>query len=740
MEIFKKRPTALLCFIFILTSVTLVTADVLTKKIFTAAVTAAAVLFTVLSFFFADKLARYRMMAVMCAVAAVSAALISCAAIDDKRRVIASAEGSETHNGTVTEVFYEKVYGGAYAVRVKAHGITYKTLLETEFSAGLSVGDEIEFTAETKLVEDTLDGKDELYYLSRGVIAYSGIEDSADVTVTGEKRGVASFLSSVRRRIAARLFVISEAVGGDNGMMSALLTGDRSTLSPTLLRDFKYIGAVHLLAVSGLHLSVLIGGLEALLRKLLLHKNLRVLLLVLSVIVYMGLTGFSSSVMRAGIMLIVYYMSFFFGKEPDRVTALFLSVALIIAASPFAAAETGLLLSFSAMLACIYADHVVTGARPERGKTFLTSLLTSVYALIFTLPVMWIRVGNISWLSPLATLVLSLPVTLILYLSPFAVIFYKIAPISELFAYPAAYTCRLTARCAELMSNVDGAVVTLPDDGIVTAVAVILTSLALCAVLMCKRKTAKTVSILLFTFVIALGCGVTVYVHSTSETDISYFRQGKNEVITVRSGTSVIVCDITDGSYGAVYGGVRESGASSIYRIDAYMLTHLHQKHIRSVGKLCGSTYVEKLLIPMPETNDELQYFTAISAVAERYGVPVETYARGDGIAFGSVSIRSDTATIKRSTHPVVILSAESPREEFLYVSSSVHESELLYEAMEFAANAKRIIFGIHGPVMRSSADYGASPIASVTYANGEVYSFLSPQNPTEKWEIYAEK
>lgn len=107
----------------------------------------------------------------------------------------------------------------------------------------------------------------------------SGRED--DCTVTAESTDLLPIrLGNLRRCLAARL---EAAVGTDGlGLPSALLLGDRTALSPTLRRDFSRAGVSHLLAVSGLHLTLLFGMLALLLRFLRLPRRVRAVLLTLA--------------------------------------------------------------------------------------------------------------------------------------------------------------------------------------------------------------------------------------------------------------------------------------------------------------------------------------------------------------------------------------------------------------------------------------------------------------------------
>ena len=66
------------------------------------------------------------------------------------------------------------------------------------------------------------------------------------------------------------------------------------------------------------------------------------------VLFFMGLAGFSPSVTRAGIMMLLYLGGFLLRREPDSLNSLGLAALVILFANPFAAADLGMLLSFSA--------------------------------------------------------------------------------------------------------------------------------------------------------------------------------------------------------------------------------------------------------------------------------------------------------------------------------------------------------------------------------------------------------
>lgn len=93
---------------------------------------------------------------------------------------------------------------------------------------------------------------------------------------------------------------------GDRGALAtALITGSKTNLSVGAVSHFRTCGATHLMAVSGLHLSVIVGSLYWLLRKLRLPAWLTTVLTGAVLLVYDGVAGFSASVVRASLMMAV---------------------------------------------------------------------------------------------------------------------------------------------------------------------------------------------------------------------------------------------------------------------------------------------------------------------------------------------------------------------------------------------------------------------------------------------------
>src|SRR6185312_15608668 len=95
----------------------------------------------------------------------------------------------------------------------------------------------------------------------------------------------------------------------DSGVLSAMLFGDRTRLQHTLRSAFERTGSFHLLVVSGLHITIIIGLIFWLARKLRFSPLGATILSISLAIPYAFLTGFASPVQRALWLSAVYLIS-----------------------------------------------------------------------------------------------------------------------------------------------------------------------------------------------------------------------------------------------------------------------------------------------------------------------------------------------------------------------------------------------------------------------------------------------
>lgn len=185
----------------------------------------------------------------------------------------------------------------------------------------------------------------------------------------------------------------------DEGALAlALVTGDKSALRSEIIEDFRQCGASHLMAVSGLHLSVVSISLYWILKKIRVPKIPRIALSIIAILFYAALAGFSKSVIRAGIMMSVLYIGRAFKQKSDSLNSLGIAV-FIICLNPYAVTDAGVLLTVTAALGVITISNEIKKLIITKNKAldfFFSALSVSFSVFVTTFPVMYFLFGTVS--------------------------------------------------------------------------------------------------------------------------------------------------------------------------------------------------------------------------------------------------------------------------------------------------------------------------------------------------------
>lgn len=225
------------------------------------------------------------------------------------------------------------------------------------------------------------------------------------------------FVGNVRESIRNKLSYI---IGGDEGVLSnALITGDTSGVSDYVKLCFKKAGVSHIMAVSGLHLSLITGVFALFLRLLRVNKRASGVLSIVLVLIYMAIAGFSGSVVRAGIMMIVLFIGDLLSRRSDSLNSLGLS-AFIMCLNPYAVTDVGLLFSITAVFALVtlypaIIKHLPRNYKDPLNKTkkerirdgyydVLSVFYSSLSIGVVTIPIMYIFYSSVSVVSPVSNL------------------------------------------------------------------------------------------------------------------------------------------------------------------------------------------------------------------------------------------------------------------------------------------------------------------------------------------------
>ncbi|HQO37766.1 MAG TPA: ComEC/Rec2 family competence protein [Candidatus Omnitrophota bacterium] len=145
------------------------------------------------------------------------------------------------------------------------------------------------------------------------------------------------------------------------GIMNAMLLGDKAGVPRVIYNDMIRSGTVHILVVSGFNVGVIAGACALVLKIMRIARYARLIIIVPVLILYCLMTGASPPVVRATIMGIFLFLSWYVRRDPSISQALSLSAFSILAFDPRQLFNASFQLSFAAVAAVGLLSPVVAG-------------------------------------------------------------------------------------------------------------------------------------------------------------------------------------------------------------------------------------------------------------------------------------------------------------------------------------------------------------------------------------------
>ena len=153
--------------------------------------------------------------------------------------------------------------------------------------------------------------------------------------------------------------------------LSAMLLGDKSGLDRKQKLMYQKNGFAHILAISGMHVSIIALAFEKLLEMLGVRRKLRCTFAMILIILYGLMTGFAPPVVRAIVMLVLRYTAFLVRRSSDVPTDMMLAILIMAILNPQSVFTAGLQLSFAAAAAMYISDRIYINYIGWRSRIFL---------------------------------------------------------------------------------------------------------------------------------------------------------------------------------------------------------------------------------------------------------------------------------------------------------------------------------------------------------------------------------
>ncbi|MBI2851627.1 MAG: DNA internalization-related competence protein ComEC/Rec2 [Chloroflexi bacterium] len=229
-------------------------------------------------------------------------------------------------------------------------------------------------------------------------------------------------------------------------LAQGIVLGIRSGIPATITDQFSHTGTAHLLAISGLHLSIVAGMLVSLgLAVFGQRHNLHIWLALGVVWLYAVITGLHAPVIRASIMISFFFAADLAGRQRSSLIALVFAAALMAGVNPQVLRDASFQMSFMAMAGLFFITPGLQSfgkrwidtafekkdAAASMGNFVVDSFSVSLGAIAGVWPLIAYYFGTISWVGPAATF-------LVIFSVPGIIVLGALAGIAGLFFLPLA--------------------------------------------------------------------------------------------------------------------------------------------------------------------------------------------------------------------------------------------------------------------------------------------------------------
>lgn len=540
------------------------------------------------------------------------------------------------------------------------------------------------------------------YYTARGYAA--GMREASVIQTDSTVRlSLSACCATLRSQLCARVTVATDTHTG--GLLATLLLGEREGMSGQLQQDFTRLGISHLLALSGMHFSILTAALDRLLRMLRVRRRARVATTVLFSFGFMALTGFSASVCRAGVMLILSSLFFLLFGDRDSVTSLFLAVFLILLLQPASVYDLGLWLSALSTLGVLMAVELMpvthaAGGSPLRrlGRRLMRetvySLTLSLFALLATLALSALCLNSISLVSPLSTLLFSLLCEAYMYLGMLVLIFGSSLP---LFATGLSALYRLISSLAARLSGVEGIAASAVFPAVRLAALLVTVLLILFLVLRLRHRRLAAAG-LCVCLLITLTLSALLTLGATREDRILYRSDGGDDrLLLTSSGTTAILDMSAEGAEDMwqICSLAEESGSPTL---DYLYLSHYTARMADTLPSVVRRLSIRTLLLPRPENQEETALAADVIAALSEYRTEVLLLEEAEALTIGELTVIPLFRSLRGDGALRAGISILTPEATLAYLSCGA-SGDAAYGtlAVTLAQGADTVIFGAYG-------------------------------------------
>lgn len=504
-------------------------------------------------------------------------------------------------------------YGQTVSGQITLEGKSYSSILYLKDHYDLKPGDTVTGKFRLRMTHEGLRGN--TYHRSSGIflLAYSLGECECQAS---EERSIRHFPAILRKTIANQLEICFSKE--TSAFVKALLLGDRSGIDYETSTAFKVSGISHIIAVSGLHVSILYAVIFLIAGR----KRLITMIIGIPILIFFAaLTGFTPSVTRACVMQILFIIADCILKEYDPPTALSVSVLLMLVVNPIAVSSVSLQLSVGCMAGIILFYPSIQkwicnfpfwrswkGKKPKvRFRNwFASGVAVTFSSMFFTTPFVAYYFGCVSLIGVLTNLATLWAVSWIFYGAM------VVCLISTFWVNGAVVIAWPVSLLIKYVLTVSNAFSSIPLAAVYTKSVFIVAWLVLCYVLVLgfilwkKRKPYLLICTGLISLSVSLLLSWLIPMTANSRITVLNVGQGQSLILQSKGKSFLVDCGGDDPENSADLA-AETLLSMGIYRLDGIILTHYDADHAAGIPYLMSRVHADHVYLPEPCEDEDIK-------------------------------------------------------------------------------------------------------------------------------------
>ena len=529
------------------------------------------------------------------------------------------AADGETWNVTIeaSDYSYESGYGSAVEGTVQIHDKDYRVKAYLNTKDHVAPGDLI--TGRFRFRLTTLGGSENpTSHRSEGIFLLAYPEGDAHVE-KAEHISLRHYPAVWRHQLLERIYELFPAEAG--AFAAALLFGDRTKIDYELNTAFKVSGISHVIAVSGLHVSILFALVYGLLMR---KRTLSCLIGIPVLFLFAAVVGFTPSITRACIMQSLMLIAMLTERDYDPPTALAFAVLVMLVCNPMTVLSVSFQLSVGCMMGIFMFSEPIRQwlsnlkyLQSGKGKSFTAKLKRGIASTIaVTLSAMSITTPLVAYYFGCVSIVGVLTNLLVLWVISF--VFYGVM------------LCLAISLVSTGLATLLGAVLTMPI-GFILGTSRFLSKLPMAAVytaspyvvvwlcctyllliifLLQRRKHPKWLLLsIALTLLISQACAWFEPLGDGLRMTVLDVGQGQSILLQSEGKTFLVDCGGDDGEKAADVA-AEALLSQGIARLDGIIVTHYDEDHTGGIPHLLTRIKTDRLILP--DMEDERQIADAL--------------------------------------------------------------------------------------------------------------------------------